>query len=167
MEFYLGEIKIVAFNYAPRGWALCNGQLLSVTQNSALFSLLGTTYGGNGTTNFALPNLQSRIPLGFAGSAPLGMPAGTPTVSLTVAQLPAHTHQLRANNTPGTVTSPNNSYFADCVAPDLDYSSAGANTVMAPNMLSVQGSSQPAPTVQPYLVLNFVIALTGIYPSRN
>lgn len=160
-------------NYAPKGWALCNGQLLPILQNQALFSLLGTTYGGNGTTNFGLPNLQGRVSLGF-GQSPasgnnyvLGQVAGSQSVTILQSQLPAHNHVFLANNAAGTTNAPANAYFADSVAPDLDYSNAGVNTAMSANAIGRTGGNGPIPVQQPYLGLYFIIATTGIYPSRN
>jgi microcystin-dependent protein len=173
MDYYLGDIRIVAMNFAPKGWALCNGQILPVQQNQALFSLLGTFYGGNGTTTFALPNLQGRVSLGVGRNPNSGITyaqgqmAGTQNVTLLPSQLPAHNHFFAANNAPGTTTAPAGTYFADSVAPDLDFSNAGLNTVMAPGALSATGSSAPLPIQQPYLGLTFIIATTGMYPSRN
>jgi microcystin-dependent protein len=172
MDFYLGDIRIVSINFAPKGWALCNGQILPIQTNQALFSLLGTMYGGNGTTTFGLPNLQGRVSLGFgtspAGSSyAIGQVAGSPNVTVLPSQLPAHNHAFFANNAPGTTNAPANAYFADSVAPDLDFSNAGPNTVMAPGALGLTGGNGPIPVQQPYLGLTFIIATTGIYPSRN
>jgi microcystin-dependent protein len=172
MEYFLGDIRIVPFSFAPKGWALCNGQILPIQTNQALFSLLGTMYGGNGTTTFGLPNLQGRVSLGF-GTSPensgyvLGQAAGSQNVTVLQPQLPAHNHAFFANNAPGTTNAPANAYFADSVAPDLDFSNAGPNTVMASGALGLTGGNGPVPVQQPYLGLNFIIALNGIYPSRN
>ncbi|WP_316805674.1 phage tail protein [Pedobacter agri] len=172
MDFYLGDLRIVAINFAPKGWALCNGQLMSVQQNQALFTLLGTTYGGDGKTTFALPNLQGRVSLGFGQSLSgttytLGQSNGSQTVSLVQNQLPQHNHFFLANNLPGTTNAPGSNYFADSVAPDLDYSTLGLNTTMAPNAIAPAGNSMPLPIQQPYLGLNYIIAITGYFPSRN
>lgn len=168
-EPFLGEIRLVSFNYAPRGWALCNGQLLSINQNQALFSLLGTFYGGNGTQNFALPNLQGRTPLHAGAVNVQGQAGGAASVTLGLSQLPAHTHSLSGS-----------SDFANASAPGLavpgarargtppHYTAAGrSNTSMATGSLLQAGSSQPHDNMQPYLVMNHVIALQGIFPSRN
>jgi microcystin-dependent protein len=169
-EPFLGEIRMVGFNFAPRGWALCNGQLLSIAQNTALFSLLGTTYGGNGQTTFALPDLRGRSALHFGQGPGLsnytqGEVAGTETVTLTINEMPAHNHILGAQSTPGSSTNPSNNYPAGSSARDNQYSNA-ANANMNPSALSVSGGSQPHTNMPPYLVINFVIALEGIYPSR-
>ncbi|MGM9478960.1 phage tail protein [Pedobacter sp. GSP4] len=173
MEWYLGDIKIVSQNFAPKGWAVCNGQLMSIAQNQALFSLLGTVYGGNGTTTFGLPNLQGRVSLGY-GVSPvsgtnytLGQVAGTQNVTVLQSQLPMHNHMFAANNAPGTSNAPSGNYAADSVAPDLDYSNSGVNTVMAPGAIAPAGGSTPLSIQQPYLGLTFIIATTGMYPSRN
>ena len=174
-EPFIGQILIVGFNFAPRGWAFCNGQILSIAQNTALFSLLGTTYGGNGQTTFALPNLQSRVPLHF-GQGPglsgysLGELSGTETVTLNSSQMPQHTHTntvaFNASNASASDTVPTGNFLAA----DNQYKST-ANTTL--NAAAVQvtiqpaGGSQPHENRQPYLALNFIIALEGIFPSRN
>ncbi|NCD70237.1 phage tail protein [Mucilaginibacter agri] len=167
MDWYLGEIKIISQNFAPKGWALCNGQLLPIAQNQALFALLGTIYGGNGIQTFGLPNLQGRIPLGFSTQYPQGLISGTNSATLTANQLPMHNHMFLANNAAGNTAAPSGAYFAISGTADNDYSTGQPNAVMAPNELGMAGSSQPVSTQQPYLALNFVIATTGIYPSRN
>ncbi len=160
-DFFIGEIRIMAFNFAPRSWALCNGQLLPIAQNQALFSLLGTTYGGNGQTNFALPNLQGRIPLGFDGGAhALGLISGETNHTLIQSEMPFHTHALRAVSTVGTSASPGSAFFA---AHRGGYSEAPAGAIPT----SVVGGAQPHDNLPPYTVLNFCIALQGIFPSRN
>lgn len=167
---FLGEISLCAFNFAPRGWALCNGQLLSIAQNTALFSLLGTTYGGDGRTTFALPDLRGQRPIGMGSSAQgrtyqQGEQAGVETVTLALADIPAHTHPMRAASGVGTGSSPQDAYPAASAvdAPYTDASAIGFNTdLVVPN-----GGSQPHDNLPPYLVMNFVIALQGIFPSRN
>ena len=169
----LGEIRLFAGNFAPRGYALCNGQLLSISQNTALFSLLGTTYGGNGTTNFALPNLQGRVPIhmgtGATGSSYLeGQQGGTEVVTLNVNQMPAHNHFVNSVASGGNQASPPNNLPAiESTGTSLNYSNAPATGQMNPTMLTAAGGGQPFPVVQPYLVINFIIALQGIFPSRN
>lgn len=163
---FIGQIRTFAFGFAPRGWAQCNGQLLPINQNQALFSLLGTTYGGNGTTNFALPNLQGRTPLHFGtgpGLSPrtLGEVAGSEAVTLTSAHLPAHTHTVSANTATPTSGTPANNLWAQG-----NYSASGGSA-MAAGDISNTGGNQPHPNLSPYLVLNFCIALQGIFPSRN
>ena len=170
---FVAEVRIVGFNFAPRGWAFCNGQILPLSQNTALFSLLGTTYGGNGQSTFALPNLQGMVPMA-PGQGPglsnhdLGETAGTETVTLSISQLPTHTHAVMAANVPGAVKAP---------GPDLglDRSSGGNIYLTPPANLVPMAANNPAPNVgdqphnnmMPYLSLNFVIALQGIFPPRS
>jgi microcystin-dependent protein len=169
-EPFLGEIAIFGFNFAPRGWAMCNGQILPISQNTALFSLLGTTYGGNGQTTFALPDLRSRVPV-HEGQGPglssydLGQTGGSENVTLTTPQLPLHTHGFTVNaSSAATSKSPagNNPAAFGTVA----YGST-ADLQMGPDTTSPTGDSAPHNNVQPYLTLNFCIALEGIFPSRN
>jgi microcystin-dependent protein len=167
-EPFIGEIRIFGFNFAPRGWALCNGQILSIAQNTALFSLLGTTYGGNGQTTFALPNLQSRVPVHFGqgpGLSPyvLGQQGGTETVTLNTNQMPNHSHLVAASSVSPNASRPGNAFLAANGA----YQTAPDGTTMNPAMIQGSGGSQPHDNIQPYLTLNFCIALEGIFPSRN
>ena len=167
-EPFLGEIRMFGFNFAPRGWAFCNGQILPIAQNTALFSLLGTTYGGNGQTTFALPNLQGRVAIHFGQGAglsnyDLGEVAGTETVTLTQNQLPAHGHAVNASNGDATATRPANRFPAGGGA----YADSADGTTMSPTMVANAGGSQPHSNIQPFLALNFCIALSGIFPSRN
>jgi microcystin-dependent protein len=163
-EPFLSEVKIVSFNFAPKGWALCNGQLLPINQNQALFSLLGTTYGGNGQTTFALPNLQGRIPIHFGNGHTLGEAGGAENHTLIASEMPAHTHTFSASNaTPNQGTPAGNMWASNSGA----YSSAQPDATMTPASISNAGGSQPHTNVQPYLVLNFIIALQGIFPSQN
>ncbi len=175
---YLGEIRMAGFNFAPRGWALCNGQLLAIAQNTALFSLLGTTFGGNGVSTFQLPNLQSRVPIHMGQGVGLstyviGQSAGTEDVTLLSAHMPSHNHLISASSTTGTVTSPSGTFAAQINsgtprAPVVaDAFSNTANVTMAPTALSMSGGNQPHSNIQPYLTINFIIALSGIFPSRN
>lgn len=171
---FLGEIRMFGGNFAPRGWAFCDGQLISIAQNTALFSLLGTTYGGNGQTTFALPDLRGRVPL-HPGQGPglaprtLGESSGTETVTLLATQMPAHTHGLNAFNGPGTAGSPTGAVIAAPVSgATLDKAfSASSNTAMSPASIGTAGGSQPHDNMPPYRCVNFIIALEGIYPSRN
>lgn len=170
---YLGEIRIVGFNFAPVGWALCNGQLMSISQNTALFALLGTTYGGDGVTTFALPNLQGRVPIHF-GQSPgtsnyvQGQMAGTEQTTLLVNQMPAHSHPVNCNIGGGTQASPSGGVPAvESTGTSLDYSASGDGNTMNSAMIGNTGGGQPVPIIQPYLCLNFIIALAGIFPSRN
>lgn len=164
-EPFVGEIKMFSFNFPPRFWALCNGQLLAINQNQALFSLLGTTYGGNGTTNFALPNFQGRVPISRGSGFVQGQTSGVENVTLITPQLPAHTHILIASSNGPSQGSPNGSYLSTFTT-DNAYSGAGtSNTAMAPT--GATGGNQPHPNIQPSLVISFCIALQGIFPSRN
>jgi len=165
-EPFISEIKIFSSYYAPRGWALCNGQLLPINQNQALFALLGTTYGGNGQTNFALPNFRGKVPVHVGNGHVLGETAGTPSVTVSIQQMPEHLHMLMASNTQGDSVAPgSNSVLArstaDAYAPPQSLVALRAGSV------SNVGGSQPHNNMQPYLVLNFCIALQGIFPSQN
>jgi len=173
MDPFIGTITLFGFNFAPRGWAKCEGQLLSIAQNQALFSLLGTTYGGDGRTTFALPDLRGRTPLG-SGQGPgleqyeQGTTGGAETVTLQQNQMPAHSHSLNANSAAGNTASPTNAIFASTGAVDREYHAGGvANTAMSGQIIGPSGGSQAHENRQPYLVLNYCIALEGIYPSRN
>lgn len=169
-EPFLGQILIFGFNFPPRGWAACNGQILPIAQNTALFSLLGTTYGGNGQTTFGLPNLQSRVPLHF-GQGPglsnydLGQAAGTETVTLLQTQMPAHGHLAGVSQAAGTTTRPSGKVPATAGA--AAYADASDGSAFNPAFVQNAGGSQPHDNLQPYLALNFCIALEGIFPSRN
>ena len=163
---FLGEIKIFSFSFAPQGWALCNGQFLPINQNQALFALLGTTYGGNGQTTFALPNLRDRVPIHRGNGFTQGEAAGTMTHTLTVSEMPQHNHQMSVTNEGQNTIVPNsNGYFAN-VAPSEVYAGTGSDA-MHPQMLVNTGGSQAHNNAQPSLVLNFCIALVGIFPSQN
>jgi microcystin-dependent protein len=166
---FLSEIRIFSFNYAPQGWALCNGQTLAINQNQALFALLGTTYGGNGTTTFELPNLQGRVPLHFSGgSYPLGQSTGEQNHTLSNSEMPAHVHTMNAANVAATLTTPTGNALAEPVTQVGNiYGPATTSTTMAPQAINNTGGSQPHNNMQPYLVLNFCIALVGIFPSQN
>jgi microcystin-dependent protein len=161
-EPFLSEIRIMSFNFAPKGWALCNGQLLPINQNQALFSLLGTTYGGNGQTNFALPNLQGDVPIHMGSNHKLGETAGTTAVTVNIQQLPAHSHTLFATNTAGTGANPANGVLAQALNV---YNAPSALVALNPASVTNTGGSQAHNNMMPYLVLNFCIALQGIFPS--
>ena len=170
---FLAEIKMFAGNFAPRGYAFCSGQILSIAQNTALFSLLGTTYGGNGQTTFALPDLRGRVPI-HPGQGPglslynLGEQGGAETVTLIATQIPAHTHALNVNTGAGTNAAPAaNEVLAASTARDKLYTTAAPNATLAPQAVGTAGGSQPHTNIQPYLSVNFIIALQGIFPSRN
>lgn len=162
---FIGEIKIVSFLFAPKGWALCNGQLLPINQNTALFSLLGTMYGGDGRVNFALPNLQGRVPLHAGSGYTQGQTLGEQTHTLSIAEMPAHNHALAALKADASLESPANNLPA--YAAEEAYSRETPAVVLNSQAIGNAGGSQPHSNMQPYLVLNFVIALTGIFPSRN
>jgi microcystin-dependent protein len=194
MEAYMGTVMAWAPNFAPRGWMFCQGQTLSIAQYSALFALLGTTYGGNGQSTFALPNLASRVPLG-AGAGPglspysLGQQSGTESVTLNSGQMPAHNHTVEVTNSPITVSSANadsaaptngSSIAAPGVAsgrdftPTLGFNSADPDTTLnkatsgTPVVtVGIAGGNQPHENLQPYLALNFIICIEGIFPPRN
>jgi microcystin-dependent protein len=177
---YLGEIRMVGFNFAPVGWALCNGQTLSISQNTALFSLLGTTYGGNGTSTFQLPNLQSRFPLhqGTGVGLPtyvIGQSAGSPNTTLLSTNLPAHTHPLNITNAAGTQSDPTGALIAQInsggkppVLNTLEFATGSTTGSMAATAIGPNAGGSVPISIQPaYLTVNFVIALVGIFPSRN
>jgi microcystin-dependent protein len=166
---FLSEIKIVSFNFAPKGWALCNGQLLPINQNQALFSLLGTTYGGDGRVNFGLPELRGKVAMHTGQSHVLGERGGEENHTLTQGETPAHTHIPQADPAAATVFNPINHYPA-LAAPHQIYSALGGGSQavsMNPAMVTNTGGSQAHNNMQPYSVLNFVIALQGIFPSQN
>ena len=175
-DVFVGEIRIFPFNFAPVGWAMCDGQLLAISQNTALFSLLGTTYGGNGTSTFALPNLQGRAPM-FYGTGPglsthnIGEVSGTPAVTLLPTQMPFHNHAAIADTSTATSTNPaGNLPAVPAINPRLlhpMYTNTGPNvSMLAGNVLNA-GGGLPHNNLQPYLVLNFCIALQGIFPARS
>lgn len=164
-EPFLSEIKIVSFNFPPKGWAFCNGQLLPINQNQALFALLGTTYGGNGQTNFALPNIRGRVPIHVGSGHTLGEAAGSTSVTVNIQQLPTHVHALQAStNSSGTSADATNKFLAPV---NTGYGPAASLTTLSPQSVSSVGGSQPHNNMMPYLVLNFIIALQGIFPSQN
>jgi microcystin-dependent protein len=169
-EPYLAEIRLVSFGFAPRGWALCNGQLLAINQNQSLFSLLGTTYGGDGRTNFALPDLRGRAPLHVDGAQGLflGTRGGLETVTLGAAQLPPHAHPVFGDAAVATSTDPQGRWIAKKRRFGADvFAGSGATTQLASDAVAVAGSSMPHGNVQPCFALNFIIALQGLFPSQN
>ncbi len=174
-EPFLGEIRIFSLNFAPRGWAFCNGQILPIAKNTALFSLLGTQYGGDGKTTFALPNLKDSAPL-HQGQGPglserqIGEAGGEAAVTLTGSELPAHPHVARCSSVPGLQPGPANNVWSPLPArptPPPVYSNAGPNVAMNSGALAQAGGNQPHNNLSPYLGLNFCIALQGIYPSKS
>ena len=169
---YVGQIKMFAGNFAPAGWALCNGQLLPISENEALFAILGTTYGGDGQTTFALPDLRGRVPMHTgtgAGLTPrvLGEMGGSETVTMTINQMPAHSHLVAGTTNDGNQSSPTGAIFANTKILDKEYSDAASDTTMKPTMIGNTGGNQPINNVQPYLAVNFIISLYGIFPSPN
>ncbi len=168
---FVAEIRIVGFNFPPHGWAFCNGQLLPLSQNTALFSLLGTFYGGNGKSNFALPDFQGRAPI-QQGQGPglseyfIGEQGGTETVSLLESEIPSHSHSLNASDNPAERNNPGGNLYA---VPDSGflYASAASMTPMSLQSLATSGGSQPHNNMPPYLTLNFIIAMQGIFPPRS
>ncbi|MDR0202702.1 MAG: tail fiber protein [Delftia acidovorans] len=166
MDPFVGEIRAFAFGQAPRGWLLCNGALLSINTNQALFSLLGTRYGGNGSTTFGVPDLRGRAPIGFGGSVVLGMIDGTESVTLTSSQMPQHTHQLLSSTTVATTNAPAGNVMAEA-ANGLAAYGAPTNSFMAAPAVDISGGSQPHQNMQPSLVINWCIANYGIFPTRD
>lgn len=170
MNYFLGQIGVFGFNFAPRGWALCAGSILPIAQNTALFSLLGTTYGGNGTSTFGLPDLRSRTPIDFGPQTSLGELAGVENVTLTSQGMPAHTHPMNVNNSLATEVDATGHVFAGSRGTSgaiSGYAPSAPNTTLNPATIGMNGGSQPHSNLQPYLTVNFCIATSGIYPSRN
>jgi len=170
---FVAEIRIFPFNFAPRGWAFCNGQLMPISQNTALFSLLGTTYGGDGKSNFALPDLQGRAPM-HPGQGPglslhdLGETGGSETVTLLESEIPAHTHAMMASTQPGEDPTPGPAEaLARSVGASLYQTTTNAFLPMSPNAIAPVGGSLPHNNMMPYLTLNFCIALQGVFPPRG
>lgn len=163
-EPFLSEIRIFSFGFAPKGWALCNGQLLPINQNQALFSLLGTTFGGDGRVNFALPNLQGQVPIHVGQGFTLGEKGGEQAHTLSIAELPTHTHSANATNSNGSVIVPGTTVLG---AFNNGYAAAAALTSLNPTHIANTGGSQAHLNMQPFLTLNFCIALQGIFPSPN
>ncbi len=166
VEPFLGEIRMVSFNYAPRGWALCNGQLLPINQNQALFSLLGTTFGGDGRVNFALPDLRGRVPIHAGGGHTLGERAGEEAHTLSIAEVPTHQHVLNASTSDANSPSPTGNVFAKSGGNQF-YGPASNLVSLIPGTVANIGGSQAHLNMQPFLTINFCIALTGIFPSQN
>lgn len=160
---YLGEIRIFSFSFPPKGWAFCNGQTLPINQNQALFAILGTTYGGNGTTNFLLPNLQGRVPVHVGSGILLGQSGGETAHTLIAPEMPAHTHQATGSSTPANLGDPTGNLWA---AGNAAYNPA-PNTTMNPGCITSIGGSQPHENMSPYLTLSICIALQGIFPSQS
>ena len=162
---FLGEIKIMSFGFAPRGWAMCNGQLLPINQNQALFSLLGTMYGGNGQTTFALPNLQGQVPIHVGNGHIQGERAGEQAHTLLISELPTHTHVMSGTSTTGTLNVTTGNLLGVSQTPV--YTGPQSVAPLDPASVTAVGGSQAHLNMQPFLTLNFCIALQGIFPSRN
>jgi microcystin-dependent protein len=163
-EPFLGQLSIVSFDFPPKGWAFCNGQFLPINQNQALFSLLGTTYGGNGQTTFALPDLRGRAPMHMGSGFTQGQAGGEVAHTLTIAELPTHTHTAQAATADGDTPIPTANMLG---AFNNGYGSAGNLTALLSSSIGNVGGSQPHENMSPFLVLNYIIALQGIFPSRN
>ncbi len=163
---YVGEIRMFAGNFAPAGWMFCEGQLLPISENETLFNLIGTTYGGDGQSTFALPDLRGRLPIHFGNGFILAETGGVETVTLTVSQLPAHSHALLGTTSPANDANPGANLAAQAGTFDF-YQSNPPTTAMAPQAISATGGSQPHDNFQPYLCVDFIISLFGIFPSQT
>jgi microcystin-dependent protein len=163
---YVGEIRMFAGNFAPAGWMFCDGQLLPISENETLFQLIGTTYGGDGESTFALPDLRGRIPIHQGNNFTMAEAGGAETITLTVQQIPAHGHPLLAANSVANSPNPNDNVLGESSAISL-YQSGNAAAAMAPQSISSVGGSQPHTNFQPYLCVNFIISLFGIFPSQT
>jgi microcystin-dependent protein len=164
---FIGEIRMFGGNFAPAGWAFCDGSLMPISENDALFNLIGTTYGGDGQSTFALPNLQSRIPIHVGPGFALAQQAGVESVTLTTSQIPAHSHVPQANSSPGTQTGPGNGVWAS-TSPSLNQYSANAPSLnMDPAAVGPTGGSQPHDNMVPFLAINFILSLFGVFPSQT
>jgi microcystin-dependent protein len=170
MDPFLGEIRLFPWEWPPKGWLLCAGQVLPIQQNSALFALLGTTYGGNGTSTFALPDLRGRVPIDRSSQEPQGARDGTETVTLTNSTMPIHNHALIGTSTVATKQLPTGLSLGNDSSANADFYAAAAGnplTTLAPTSIGVGGGNQPHDNMQPFLVLNYCIAISGLFPSRN
>jgi microcystin-dependent protein len=164
---FLGELRIISFNFAPKGWALCNGQFMPINQNQALFSILGTTYGGNGQTTFALPDLRGRVPIHMGAGFDLGQKGGQEFHTLTQSEMPQHLHFAQGSTANSTTNVPASNLMFGNTAPNDLYTGPAALTAMIPQTITNVGGSQPHENRQPFLTMNIMIALQGIFPSRN
>lgn len=165
-EAYVGEIRMFAGNFAPVGWALCQGQLLPIAENAALFQLIGTTYGGDGQNTFALPNLASRLPVHLGPGFALGQAGGEEAVTLTTQQVPTHAHPVTAGTAAGSQASPAGNVLAGSATVAL-YNGNAPNASLAPQTVQPAGGSRPHDNMQPFLAINFIISLSGVFPSQN
>ncbi|MFK5948585.1 MAG: tail fiber protein [Methylococcales bacterium] len=170
-EPFLAEIRMVGFNFAPRGWAFCDGQILPINQNQSLYSLLGTTYGGDGRTSYALPDLRSRTPVHVGDFNRLGQKGGAETVTLTAAEIPAHTHAAKASSSPGNTKAVSSTSILAQASPagELLYAApiAANATAIRSGTINNEGGGQSHNNMQPYTTLSYCIALQGLFPSRN
>jgi microcystin-dependent protein len=164
---FMGEIKLIAWNFAPKGWSFCDGQFLPINQNQALFSLLGTSYGGDGRTTFALPDLRGRTPIHMGGGHLIGDVGGEAFHTLTESEMPQHLHLLQATSATATTNIPDGTLVLANSAPNDLYTGAAALVALIPSTVSNVGGSQPHENRQPLLALNFIVALQGAFPSRN
>ena len=163
---FLGQISMISWNFPPKGWAFCNGQLLPINQNQALFSILGTTYGGDGRVTFALPDLRSRVPLHTGNGFVLGQRGGEVTHTLSTPELPSHGHPVKASSSAADTANPVGSFLANSGNTNF-IPAASANTTLTPATVGADGGSQPHENESPFLAINFIIALQGIFPSQN
>jgi|ERR1051326_791320 microcystin-dependent protein len=164
---FVGEIRMFGGSFAPAGWAFCQGQLIPISENDTLFNLIGTTYGGDGQSTFALPDLSGRVPMHVGGTHILGEAAGTETVTLTVSQIPAHSHSVLCNANNGTQSTPVNNFFAGAGVQLYVDSSVANPQNMNSGIVQPDGGSQPHENMAPFLVISFIISLFGIFPSQN
>jgi len=166
-EPFLSEIKIMSFGFPPKGWALCDGQLLPINQNQALFSLLGTTYGGDGRVNFGLPDLRGRAPMHMGSGHTLGERGGEQGHTLSISEIPTHVHTLKGSTTQASTPTPDVNTVLSASTPQMIYAAGGSLGAMSPAEVGNVGGSQAHLNMQPFLVLNFSIALQGIFPSQT
>jgi|SRR5580693_576911 microcystin-dependent protein len=168
---YVGEIRIVGFNFAPVGWAFCDGSLIAISQNSTLFNLIGTTYGGDGVNTFALPDLRGRVPVHMGSNggttSVIGQISGTETVTLTTNQIPAHTHAAAASGNGGTSNVPTNNFWANWTGAQYTNAEPTLNAAMRSDAVVAVGGGQPHENMMPFLAVNFIISMFGIYPSQS
>lgn len=167
MDSFIGEIRMFGGNFAPLGWALCNGQLLPIAENEALFTLIGTTYGGDGQSTFALPDLRGRVPLHQSSTYPIGQSGGQEAIILTSQTTPGHTHQLSASAQVGTLNSPAGAFLAPNPVSAILQFGGDEPVLYPPNLVTPQGGSQPHENLQPFQCVNFIISLEGIFPSQS